>query len=105
MHKNKHPRPTQTVRAKQLNEAQEIHQEADDEEPLNAVNILISEEESAPAKTMADRFNKFTCFLFGIIFCVMVLNLGKFLGYLPVLVKLEITMNWSRIQIPDVFKV
>lgn len=75
---------------KQLNKTQEIHQESDDEEPLHDVKILISKEDSAPAKNIADRYDKFTCFLFGIIFCLMALNLAKFLGYWPMQVEIEI---------------
>ena len=106
MQKNKHLPSNRTGSAKQLNKTQEIHQDSDDEEPLDAVKILISKEESAPAKTIADRFDKLTCFLFGALCFVTILNLAKFLGYqFPVLVKLNITMNWWRIRIPNLFKV
>ena len=94
MRKNKHLPSNRTGSAKQLNKTQEIHQDSNDEEPLDAVKILISKEESAPAKTIADRFDKLTWFLFGALCCLTILNLAKFLGYqFPVLVKLNITMN------------
>ena len=65
-----------------------------DEEPLDDVRILVpKEEEENEEKTPISNYDKITFFLFGIIFCLLLLNILKFFGYWPYRVEIEIVTD------------